>query len=176
MYYHGSKTHGERLLSLVRKRGWQYMSGNVRKKETPLSAKQLQALPHLVSGKTFATAATAADVSERTVYRWMNDPEFKSAYLAMREVEADIASAELRGLRFKAAITLSRAMDHEDPNISVRAAQTAIKASDKVEEAQDVKKVVRFLTQFAERDDDTITPRESRQFHNQIQKVTRGRL
>ena len=152
------------------------MSGNVRKKETPLSAKQLQALPHLVSGKTFANAATAADVSERTIYRWMNDPEFKSAYLAMREVEADIASAELRGLRFKAAITLSRAMDHEDPNISVRAAQTAIKASDKVEGAEDVKKVVRFLTRFAERDDNTITPRESRQFRNHVNKVTRGRL
>ena len=106
----------------------------------------------------------------------MNDPEFKSAYLAMREVEAEIASAELRGLKFKAATTLSRAMDHEDPNISLRAAQTAIKASVKVEDAEDVKKVVRFLTRFAERDDDTITPRESRQFHNHVQKVTRGRL
>ena len=152
------------------------MSGIVRKKETPLSAKQLQVLPHLVSGKTFANAATAADVSERTIYRWMNDPEFKSAYLAMRQVEADIARAELRGLGLKAAITLSRAMDHEDPNISLRAAQTAIKASVKVEDAEDVKKVVRFLTEFAERDDNTISPRESRQFHNQVQRVTGRRL
>ena len=151
------------------------MSGNVRKKETPLSAKQLQALPHLVSGKTFANAANAADVSERTIYRWMNDPDFKSAYLALREVEADIARAELRGLALKAAITLSRAMDNEDPNISLRAAQTAVKASVKVEDAEDAKKVVRFLSQFAERDDDTITPRESRRFRNQIQRVTRGR-
>ena len=151
------------------------MSGNVREKETPLSAKQLRALPHLVSGKTFANAATAADVSERTIYRWMNDPDFKSAYLALREVEADIARAELRGLALKAAITLSRAMDNEDPNISLRAAQTAVKASVKVEDAEDAKKVVRFLSQFAERDDDTISPRESRQFHNQIQRVTRGR-
>ena len=134
------------------------MSGNVRKKETPLSAKQLQALPHLVSGKTFANSATAADVSERTIYRWMNDPDFKSAYLALREVEADIARAELRGWALKAAITLSRAMDNEAPNISLRAAQTAVKASVKVEDAEDAKKVVRFLSEFAERDDDTITP------------------
>ena len=52
----------------------------------------------------------------------MNDPDFKSAYLALREVEADIARAELRGLALKDAITLSRAMDNEDPNISLRAA------------------------------------------------------
>ena len=162
--------------SPVQKEQCRNMSGNVRKKETPLSAKQLQALPHLVSGKTFANAATAADVSERTVYRWMNDPEFKSAYLTMREVETEIASAELRGLKFKAAITLSRAMDHEDPDISLRAAQTAIKTSAKVEEAEDVKKVVRFLNRFAERDDNTITPSESRRFQNQVNRVTRGRL
>ena len=41
------------------------MSENVRLNKTPLSAKQLQALPHLVSGKTFANAATADDVSEK---------------------------------------------------------------------------------------------------------------
>lgn len=151
------------------------MSGNVRKKETHLSAKQLQALLHLVSGKTFTNAATAADVSERTIYRWMNDPDFKSAYLALREVEADIARAELRGLALKAAITLSRAMDNEDPNISLRAAQTAVKASVKVEDAEDIKRVVRILSKFAEQDDDAIDPRVSRQFHNQVQKVTRGR-
>ena len=150
------------------------MSGNVRKKETPLSAKQLQALPHLVSGKTFANAATAADVTERTVYRWMNEPEFKSAYLALREVEANIARAELRGLALKAAITLSRAMDNEDPNISLRAAQTAVKASVKVEDAEDAKKVVRILSRVAEQDEDTIDPRMSRQFHNQVHKVTGG--
>ncbi len=125
-----------------------------------------------MSGKTFANAATADDVSERTIYRWMNDPDFKSAYLALREVEADIARAELRGLALKAAITLSRAMDNEDPNISLRAAQTAVKASVKVE---DVKKVVRILSQVAEQDDDAIDPRTLRQFHNQVQKVTRGR-
>ena len=151
------------------------MSGNVRKKETHLSAKQLQALPHLVSGKTFTNAATAADVTERTVYRWMNEPEFKSAYLALREVEANIARAELRGLALKAAITLSRAMDNEDPNISLRAAQTAVKASVKVEDAEDIKRVVRILSNFAEQDDDAIDPRVSRQFHNQVHKVTRGR-
>lgn len=150
------------------------MSDNVRKKETQLSAKQVQALPHLASGKTFANTATAVAVAERTIYRWMNEPDFKSAYLALREVEANIARAELRGLALKAAITLSRSMDNEDPNISLRAAQTAVKASVKVEDAEDVKKVVRFLSKFAERDDDTISPRESRQFHNQIQKVTGG--
>ena len=115
MYYHSQKPTADAPYRPSEREQCQNMSGNVSKKETPLSAKQLQALPHLVSGKTFANAATAADVSERTIYRWMNDPDFKSAYLALREVEADIARAELRGLALKAAITLSRAMDQRRP-------------------------------------------------------------
>lgn len=106
----------------------------------------------------------------------MTEPKFKKSYLELREMEADIARAELRGLALKATRTLSRAMDSEDPSISLRAAQTAVRAGVKVEDGEDVKKVVRFLSEYAERDNDTITPpRESRRFHNQIQRVTRGR-
>ena len=154
------------------------MSEYVRKsqeKNVTLSAKQVQALPHLALGQTLADTATAVNVSERTLYRWLSDPHFKETYLELRDTEAQIARVELRGLSLKAATTLSKAMDHENPYISLRAAQTAVKASAKVEDAEDVKKVVRFLSQFAERDDDTITPRESRRFGNQIRRVTRGR-
>ena len=151
------------------------MSENVRLKETPLSAKQVQALPHLATGQTLAHTATAVNVSEKTLYRWLNEPKFKAAYLELRDVEAEIARAELRGLALKAATTLSKAMDNPDPYISLRAAQTAVNASVKVEDTEDAKRIVRLLTKYAEEDDESNDDRTSGQFHDQLHKVSRGR-
>ena len=151
------------------------MSGNVRSKETPLSAKQAQALPHLAIGRTLADTATAINVSERTIYRWLTDPEFKGAYLELRDVEAKIARAELRGLSLKAATTLSKAMDNDDPYISLRAAQTAVSAGAKVEDAEDAKRVIRLLTQIVNEDSDELEPGKSRQLNNELNKLPRGR-
>ncbi len=121
------------------------MSG---KKRPPLSTKQAQALPHLAAGKTMANTATAVNVSERTVYRWLNDPQFKESYLALRDVEAEIASVELRGLMLKAATTLAKAMDHDDPYVSLRAAQTALNTSLKTQDYEEAKRIVRLLSQY----------------------------
>ena len=151
------------------------MSGNIRLKETPLSAKQVQALPHLATGQTLAHTATAVNVSERTLYRWLNEPDFKAAYLDLREVEAEIARAELRGLALKAATTLSKAMDNPDPYISLRAAQTAVNTSVKVEDAENAKRIVRLLTKYVEEDDESNDDRTSGRFHDQLHKVTTGR-
>ncbi len=151
------------------------MSGNIRLKETPLSAKQVQALPHLATGQTLAHTATAVNVSERTLYRWLNEPEFKAAYEELRDVEADIARVELRGLALRAATTLSKAMDNPDPYISLRAAQAAVNTSVKVEDAENAKRIVRLLTKYAEEDDESNDDRTSGRFHDQLHKVTKGR-
>ncbi|MCY4527768.1 MAG: hypothetical protein OXD46_01895 [Chloroflexi bacterium] len=151
------------------------MSENVRSKETPLSAKQVQALPHLAIGRTLADTATAINVSERTLHRWLTDPEFKGAYLELRDVEAKIARAELRGLSLKAATTLSKAMDNDDPYISLRAAQTAVSAGVKVEDAEDAKRVIRLLTQIVNEDGGELDPGQSRQLNNELNKLPRGR-
>ena len=111
------------------------MTENVRLNKTPLSTKQVQALPHLAIGKTLAHTATAINVSEKTLYRWLREPDFKATYLQLRDLEAEIATAELRGLTLKAATVLSKAMDNPDPNISLRAAQTAVKTGVKADEA-----------------------------------------
>ena len=151
------------------------LSGNVRSEDTPLSGKQLQALPHLTTGQTLAHTATADNVSERTLHRWLNEPDFKAAYLDLREVEAEIARAELRGLALKAATTLSKAMDNPDPYISLRAAQTAVNASVKVEDTEDAKRIVRLLTKYAEEDDESNDGRTSRLLNEQLKKLSTGR-
>ena len=149
------------------------MSGNVRSEDTPLSAKQLQALPHLSLGWTLAHTATAINVSEKTLYRWLNEPDFKAAYLELRDVESQIARAELRGLALKAATTLSEAMDNPDPYISLRAAQTAMNASVKVEDTEDAKRIISLMTKYAGEGDVSHDGRTSRSFNRQFRKVNR---
>lgn len=148
------------------------MSGIVRSGDTPLSPKQMQALPHLSIGKTLAHTATAINVSERTLYRWLTEPVFKNAYQELREMEFEIAKAELRGLSLKAARTLSKAMDSSDPYINLRAAQTSVNASIKVEGDEDAKRIIRIITQIAKQEDDTVDPRMANQLHNQLQKLS----
>ena len=90
-------------------------------------------------------------------------------------MEADIARTELRGLALKAATTLSKAMDYPDPYISLRAAQTAVNTSVKVEDAENAKRIVHLLTKYAEEDDESNDDRTSGRFHDQLHKVTTGR-
>ena len=138
------------------------MSRNVRPTDNSLSTKQVQALPHLAAGNTLAHTATAVNVSDKTLSRWMNEPEFKASYLALRELEAEIATAELRGLGLKAAMVLSRAMDNPDPYISLRAAQTSVNISTKLDVSEDAKLIARYLSQLAKEDNETNGPRATR--------------
>ncbi len=49
-----------------------------------LSAKQERALQALLQGPTIAHAAATAGVGERTLYRWLTEPVFRTAYLSAR--------------------------------------------------------------------------------------------
>ena len=146
------------------------MPENVRLNKTPLSTKQVQALPHLAIGQTLAHTATAINVSEKTLYRWLKEPDFKSAYLELRELEAEIATAELRGLTLKAATVLSKAMDHPDPNISLRAAQTAVKTGLKADDAAEAKRLTRLLARYVH--EDANNRPTSRMVHKQLHKAS----
>ncbi|MYB47738.1 MAG: hypothetical protein F4X72_00420 [Dehalococcoidia bacterium] len=146
------------------------MSENVRLNKTPLSTKQVQALPHLAIGQTLAHTATAINVSEKTLYRWLREPDFKAAYLQLRDLEAEIATAELRGLTLKAATVLSKAMDNPDPNISLRAAQTAVKTGVKADEAAEAKRLTRLLARYVHEDENN--HHTSRMVRNQLRKAS----
>lgn len=146
------------------------MPENARLNKTPLSTKQVQALPHLAIGQTLAHTATAVNVSEKTLYRWLKEPDFKATYLELRELEAEIATAELRGLTLKAATVLSKAMDHPDPNISLRAAQTAVKTGVKADDAAEAKRLTRLLARYVNEDADNRP--NSRMVRKQLHKAS----
>ena len=91
-----------------------------------LTDNQLVALPYLVASPTLAEGARLADIGRTTLYRWMNDPEFRATLERLRAEAADLAHTELRGLMLKGALVLAEAMEDPSPNVRVRAAQAAL--------------------------------------------------
>lgn len=122
------------------------MSQNVPQKQPPLSDKQLQALPYLAASGSMTDAATALDVSRRTLYRWMEDTKFKAEYDKLREQPGAVARAELRGLMLKAAATFADGMDDENPWVRLRAAQATINAGMKVDGVNENKRLIDLMS------------------------------
>ena len=91
-----------------------------------LTDNQLAALPYLAASPTLAEGARLADIGRTTLYRWMNDPEFRATLERLRAEAADLAHTELRGLMLKGALVLAEAMEHPSPHVRVRAAQAAL--------------------------------------------------
>lgn len=94
-----------------------------------LSPKQHRAISALLTSPNVKAAAAAAQVGERTLWRWLqDDPSFIEAYRAARERIVGQAVAVIQGLMGEAAGTLRAVMsDTEAPSSArVSAAKTAL--------------------------------------------------
>ena len=75
-----------------------------------ISSKQERAIIALLNEPTIAKAATACGVSERTLYGWMNQPAFVTAYHKARRQAFGKAIALLQQYGALAAQTLAKVM------------------------------------------------------------------
>ena len=69
------------------------MAGNGTNGTTTLSDRQLRALPYLVASPTLSEGARLAQVGQRTLYRWMNDDDFRAELEQLRNKAAEVASS-----------------------------------------------------------------------------------
>jgi len=91
-----------------------------------LSRAQLLAIPHLAAGNSIRATADTIGVSERSIRRWLRQPEFAAA---LREAEKEVWNATVRKLRAlgeKAVNTLGRVL--EDPGATPSARIQAARA------------------------------------------------
>ena len=121
------------------------MAENGTTETTTLTDKQLQALPYLVASPSISEGARRAEVGLRTLYRWMNDDDFRSELERQRSEAAELAYVELRGLMLKAVHVLGAAMEDDSPQVRLRAAQTALGVALKATEIKDVEKRLDLL-------------------------------
>lgn len=93
-----------------------------------LSTRQRKALQALIENRTIQQAAQAAGIGERTIYKYLDDPQFRAA---LAEAEGDLidqATRQLLQLQDPAIKVMTWAMNHADnpPSVRLRAAQAVL--------------------------------------------------
>ena len=100
--------------------------------EKRLSNRQREALPHIAAADSLAEGARRASIGRATIYRWLEDDDFRAELSRVRAEMADLAQAEIQGLMLKATAVIDRALDGDISPVKLRAALGAINAALKV--------------------------------------------
>ena len=107
-----------------------------------LSRRQIEALPYLVSSPTLSEAARRANVTRRTLQRWLNNYEFRQEFERLRRAANEIARAEISGLSLKAALVVGEALDDPNSSIRLRAALATLSLSQKSNEIEELQQQI----------------------------------
>ena len=117
-----------------------------------LSAKKEAAILALLTARSIEDAARTADVPPRTLYRWLQEPEFDAAYRKARRAAFAQATARLQQATGAAVATLLKIMvdTNAPPSTRIRAADSVLDHATKAIEIEDVEVRVAALEQAAE--------------------------
>ena len=117
-----------------------------------LGRKKEAAIVALLSQRSVDEAARTCDVPVRTLYRWLQEPEFQKAYRAARREAFGQATARLQQATGAAATTFLKLM--VDPNVPpavrLRAADCEFNHSAKAIEIEDLDARITELERAAE--------------------------
>ena len=128
--------------------------------EAKLGRRKEEAIVALLSQRTVEEAARACNTPVRTLYRWLQEPEFDAAFRVARRKAYGQAIARLQQGSTAAATTLLKVM--LDPNTPastrVRSAESVLTHAAKAIEIEDIEARVTELERAAE------TPTGGRRF------------
>ena len=99
-------------------------------------------MPYLVASPSQSEGARVANIGRTTLHRWMQDDRFREELERLRAEAAGLAHTELNGLLLKGVLALAEALEDENPNIRLRAAQATLSIGLK---ALDLKELLRRL-------------------------------
>ena len=99
----------------------------------------------LARGCSNAEAARAAGCDVKTVYRKLQDPDFKAAVDDFRSNMLDSASGQLAAVLKKAISTLEDLLTSSKPAIQLGAARAILDSSLRVREAVEIESRIRLL-------------------------------
>ena len=101
---------------------WRKMADNGRKVDTPatsaapdLTPRQLAALPVILASSNNAQAAADAGIGERTLYRWLDDPDFRNELIRLRQEASALARSDLEGAMSIALASLIECAQSDSP-------------------------------------------------------------
>ena len=103
-----------------------------------LSERQLAALPHLLRPGSLKAKAKAIGVGRTTLYRWLEDENFRIVLRALREATLHVAQSEIQAMTYEAAAVLYRTLHSDDPGLSYRAAKTVLDQANEAQYGRDI--------------------------------------
>ncbi len=104
-----------------------------------LSPRQIAALPYIIAAPSLSEAARLTEIGRTTLYRWMDEPDFRQELERLRSQAAELAHTELQGLMLKSVLVLAQALEHPDPGVRLRAARASLYVSLRVNELNDLR-------------------------------------
>ena len=111
-------------------------------KKSSLTFRQQSVLSIIATAPTVAQAARKAGVGESTLYRWLEDDEFRAELTRIREASANLARQELQGLMLRSVTVLAEAMDDPDKTVRLRAARYAMSFAGRISEVEKLRKEI----------------------------------
>jgi len=117
-----------------------------------LGRKQEAAILALLSSRTVEDAARAAEVTPRTLYRWMKEPEFDAAYREAKRAAFGQSIARLHQMASAAVTILGKVMidPSTPPATKVRAADNILNHTVKAIEHEDTEARLAALERAAD--------------------------
>ncbi len=116
-------------------------------KNGKLSARQEQALAALLIEPTVTAAATKANVPERTLYRWLDEPAFTAAYREARRkaVKQTVARLQRASAPVVSILLQLAASDQSPATARVAACRAVLDYTFKAVELEDLDERLRVL-------------------------------
>ena len=115
-----------------------------------LNRKQEQAIAALLSASSIKAAADVCGMAEITLWRWLQLPDFQTAYRAARRQVVERAVSELQAACGEAVETLKRNLHCENPAVEIRAARIILEQGIKGVELMDLQERVERLEAMLE--------------------------
>lgn len=127
------------------------MTGNGMKRHgfEPNSRKQ-RAIVALLSKKSVNQAAQEAGISVRTLWRWLQNPDFQAAYRQTQRQVVEQALTALQQATGQAVETLRRNLDCERASVEVRAAEIILSQALQAMELSEYELRIRRLEEIVE--------------------------
>jgi len=107
--------------------------------------KQEQAIAALLTQPTIAKAAKSCGISEVTLWRWLQEPDFQRSFRQARLRVVEAAISGLQGAAADAVAALKRNLDAEQEGVQVRAAVAILEHATKAIELMDLEGRVQAL-------------------------------
>ena len=101
-----------------------------------LSPRQLGALPAIVGSQSQAQAARSAGIDRSTLYRWLQDQDFRQELSRLREESAALARTELQASMLHAVNVILDSTNSDNEIVRLRAARSLLNLGLKVNEIE----------------------------------------